>query len=682
MRRSSILLFSFLAFPFLVLANDRLAAEPTPPSTVVDEPYLVFVAEEAAHLRCGPSGEYYRTDPLRHGQELEVYVETGDGWMGVRPTEDSFCWVPADTVKLRNNRDADSRGVIKPRTNTISNQVIEAEVIENKTVAWIGTNLGRARRYRWQVQLGEGEVVTILGSSERDGPDGPQTWYRIVPPSGEFRWIHQDQVVTTAEELIASVKPNATDKTLQFLPDGPSVVAQPKQEPSAANAYKRQFAENELWKESRGVPRKTASRSQRDEDPTVNQIEANIEARQRNLAANPDATETLVQTPEDVVQTDGHDRHPRSFSERVTSGLSVLMRGRSSRTPELEPITESSRRVADLVPVGSGIVQNEVPPLPEADSRNTAEPTNPNSASPSVAQATTQSPQPVAASSQPGLFSNQSQIAFLSPPRMVTPASVPIADNAAPTGPSLSDSMAGLPPAPAALSNVSSPMFAPGRYLPPPKVRTIKNEQLELVRQSVASASAEALPMELSKLMARGASAPEIALVAEAATKFGIRELAVRARDYQSLARRRDGDTIVAPSKATSPNGGFIARVNMTASAPKQSTPTISGPTTDDSNIARTSFVPSGIQPVVTASPDNQTVQSGTLVEVYSADPSRPPYAITDPGGRTLAYVTPAPGVDVKVHLGSQVRLSGESGYLQGLETPHILATSAERMIR
>ncbi len=74
--------------------------------------------------------------------------------------------------------------------------------------------------------------------------------------------------------------------------------------------------------------------------------------------------------------------------------------------------------------------------------------------------------------------------------------------------------------------------------------------------------------------------------------------------------------------------------------------------------------------------------QTGVLVEVYSADPSRPPYAITDRGGRTLAYVTPAPGVEIRNHLGSEVRVRGETGYLQGLDTPHLLATQAERLLR
>ena len=162
--------------------------------------YTVFVAYEEAYTRCGPSSEYYRADPLRHGQQLEVYVETEDGWLGVRPPENSFCWVPASTVKADQTGEAGS-------------------ITEDRTVAWIGTHLGRAKRYRWQVQLAKGEPVTIIGRSEREGPDGPQLWYRIVPPSGEFRWVSREQIVRTTEELIATVKPNEPTKQVQYAED-------------------------------------------------------------------------------------------------------------------------------------------------------------------------------------------------------------------------------------------------------------------------------------------------------------------------------------------------------------------------------------------------------------------------------------------------------------------------------
>ena len=94
------------------------------------DPYSVFVAGQKAYARCGPASDYYRTDPLRQGQELEVYAQTDDGWLGIRPPEESFCWVPADTIEMADSEE-------------------DGTVVEDRTVAWIGTHLGRARTYRW-----------------------------------------------------------------------------------------------------------------------------------------------------------------------------------------------------------------------------------------------------------------------------------------------------------------------------------------------------------------------------------------------------------------------------------------------------------------------------------------------------------------------------------------------------
>ena len=51
------------------------------------EPYSIYVAVPKAYARCGPADDYYRTDPLRQGQELEVFAETDDGWLGIRPAQ-------------------------------------------------------------------------------------------------------------------------------------------------------------------------------------------------------------------------------------------------------------------------------------------------------------------------------------------------------------------------------------------------------------------------------------------------------------------------------------------------------------------------------------------------------------------------------------------------------------------
>ncbi len=636
-------------------------------NSTVSDPYLVFVADASAHLRCGPGGDYYRTDPLRHGQELEVYVEYADGWLGVRPTSDSFCWIPADAVSLIDTN--------KNKTSGQQADAIDAEVIEDKTKAWIGTNLGRARRSLWQVQLGEGETVTILGRSERDGPDGPQAWYRIVPPSGEFRWIHRDQVVTTAEELIAGLKPSSvevatSEESIEFLPAGPNSVA-------------GKTSETERLKEIASIRR-------------LEEIEKHIDERQRSRfdRVRQDESGSELVEAGNAPHGDPHNHHLRSFSQRVTDGLATLINGQSPGLSELEPLTgRSSRRSAELIPIENRVAALELGPpteAPIAASLETPPASSLASAAPAIGATPTQvaavgsglaSPgegnpvadaKTVAATAHPEFRSSESQVAIMSSPRLVAS----------------SETSAWAPPA-----------FA-GQNLQPAKLRTITSAQLEGVQQSVATSTPESLPMIMSSLMARGASAPEIRIVADAAQRFSMNELAQRARDYEALARRRDGDTLVATTTMSNPHAFAAAPTIPTPMTTPSPTFVADSSFVARANVAQISGGPSPIMPTShTGDPANSSPrvapsasmpnaappaaeQTGVLVEVYSADPSRPPYAITDRGGRTLAYVTPAPGVEIRNHLGSEVRVRGETGYLQGLDTPHLLATQAERLLR
>lgn len=140
------------------------------------EPYVAYVARPGEYTRCGPAESFYQADPLKPGEEVEVYVETKDGWLGIRPPESSFCWLQADHVRVEDDE-------------------ITGTIVDSNAVAWIGTHLGKARQYRWQVQLAVGEEVSIIGTARRQGAEGNEVWYRIVPPPGEFRWLHESQVV-------------------------------------------------------------------------------------------------------------------------------------------------------------------------------------------------------------------------------------------------------------------------------------------------------------------------------------------------------------------------------------------------------------------------------------------------------------------------------------------------------
>ncbi|MFK7737143.1 MAG: hypothetical protein AB8B50_14000 [Pirellulaceae bacterium] len=173
----------------LCLGSSSQAAEPDDSAATSSsgEPVTVFVASENTSLRSGPSLERYATRILAKGTQLEVYLRTADGWLGVRPPSGSFSWIQAKNAYLL------------PGGKVI-------EITEPDTVSWIGTRSKDVSNYGWQVRLERGEQLAVLGEATRKATADTKTlWYRIRPPSGEFRWIHEDQVATElTQELLAS----------------------------------------------------------------------------------------------------------------------------------------------------------------------------------------------------------------------------------------------------------------------------------------------------------------------------------------------------------------------------------------------------------------------------------------------------------------------------------------------
>lgn len=549
------------------------------------EPYPAFVIEKTGHARCGPSKDFYRTDPLRHGQEVEVYAETDDGWLGIRPPADSFSWIPADAIELE---DDDDSGV----------------VIEDRTVAWIGTQLGRARKYRWQVQLAKGELVTVLGENERQGADGPQLWYRIVPPSGEYRWVHRDQVVFSSEELVASIRGQRGGSSDDELPTG---------EPPIED-----------------------TRSMRAESRLA-------------VDVNNDASEELGPPPTPLPDTDDFDAVDNE--QPIGSGVADSTTDRKEK-----------RLVQATAPAGGSEFDNEGP---------AAEP----SAGKKLLGA----------------------LAFLGRPRLLE-------IGATPEGPSVDESpddgnwvtaagnaLANLtnpnpnPPQPMAIPitqfagsavNPPSSVVAVAAQQPMPAsatptgiqtrtVREVSTERIRQIEMETRGASSERLTLLLSRLMAARATASETQPVLVAARTLAstsrdaveagrARLLAERADQYIRIAYRRDGEVVLR----------------------SQNTPLIPG------GVAQASAAIQ--QPVPLQHPVEQAPavvsDTGYLVQVYSARSNSPPFALTDERGRTIAYVTPIPGVNLRPHLNARVTVSGNQGFVTGLNTPHILASQAVRL--
>ncbi len=128
-------------------------------------PYKASVVTDDVYVRSGPGQNYYPTDKLKRGQEVEVYRHDPGGWCAVRPVEGSFTWV--------------SGRFLKPTDNHL------AVITEENVSARVGSRFSDVRDVI-QVRLRKGEVVEIL---EAPRGAGPSAWFKIAPPSGEFRWV-------------------------------------------------------------------------------------------------------------------------------------------------------------------------------------------------------------------------------------------------------------------------------------------------------------------------------------------------------------------------------------------------------------------------------------------------------------------------------------------------------------
>lgn len=157
MRYSAILLIVVAGIPSAVVAG--------PPSF----PYTAYVNAESVYVRSGPGEDYYPTSKLAVGQPVEIYRHDPGGWCAIKPPEGSYTWV--------------SSRYLTPADGGL------ARITGSRVAARVGTAFNDTREVI-QVRLDEGEVVELLpGQPPLDGPGEKPAWYKIMPPSGEFRWV-------------------------------------------------------------------------------------------------------------------------------------------------------------------------------------------------------------------------------------------------------------------------------------------------------------------------------------------------------------------------------------------------------------------------------------------------------------------------------------------------------------
>jgi hypothetical protein len=144
---------------------------------------VAYVNTKVALVRSGAGYDHYPTDALLLGDAVQI-VERQDEWVGIRPPEESFCWVAATSLRLVNERDA--------------------TVIHDDVKAWLGSQVTEFAQHTFHIQMRRGERVQIAGQKEvTDASGKAATWVRVRPPVGEVRWLRAAELSDTPPTIPA-----------------------------------------------------------------------------------------------------------------------------------------------------------------------------------------------------------------------------------------------------------------------------------------------------------------------------------------------------------------------------------------------------------------------------------------------------------------------------------------------
>lgn len=277
-----------------------------------------FVHAPHATVHCGPSEEYYATGRLNRGAPVEVYIETADGWSGIRPPEGSHDWIPADAVYLLPG------GKV-------------AEVSVDRVPAWVGADTVKNEKLLYQTELIKTQTVSILGEAYRGNDADRKLWFRIAPPAGEFRWVRTEHLGTdpipkTPPPIASASKPSASK------PTGSGVKKAAYQPPAKANESSESGKERSA---SGDAPAIDGQLVWSDEAEQVAKVDREIEREQQSAMQGAKRRANGKTRPDTSPSRDTADE--KSTSKKPSSSpLSSLIR--FSSTPEETPVQPPVQR--------------------------------------------------------------------------------------------------------------------------------------------------------------------------------------------------------------------------------------------------------------------------------------------------------------------------------------------------
>ena len=238
-------------------------------------PYVAYTQSNPTAVRSGPGEAFYVTDELQAGQAVEVYRLKGD-WCAVRPPEGSFSYVAAEAVQP-------------------ARRASLLRVTVQDTATRVGTRLSNAHNVAY-VTLDEGEILQAVGPRITLGG---KSWYKIAPPSGEFRWMHRDDLKREKLELADKAAPRELELTADAQPL-PGPTSEPEETGSGVQPAAHAKTEIPLQKLGEQGSMETFPIPTEEEDEQVAQV----------AAEEPEETPTETETSSAWKAVDTSDQPP------------------------------------------------------------------------------------------------------------------------------------------------------------------------------------------------------------------------------------------------------------------------------------------------------------------------------------------------------------------------------------
>ncbi len=606
------------------------------------QPEAVYVAVEEARLYAGPSSDFYPTGDAQRGTVLEVYHRTDNGWLGVRPPQGSFSWVPA------------SQAYLLPGGRVI-------EITDANSVSWIGTELGSAKQYRWQVQLKVGEQLTLLGEAtiKSETDDREALWYKVSPPAGEFRWIEQAAVSKSAP----SVKPTAEPSE--------SMVMAKDVEPGSAKDQ---------------ATRKEASIV----EPKKNKVERGVvqsASFERPAGGGRDGDKELIKTTK--TNSGNSDRQNASWKHTPRNEwdgwYAFEMNEQGVRTPFLDKLSGRDRGQATKVPrrpVADPLMNDPFSlsmagepqkTLDERELQNQIQ-------SPSQNKAVTSELHSVAKRQREWRDPRSIRDARLGAPESELESLAARRDNNSPNSPGVllasSDNLQNV----ATGGGVNTAGYERNEMQPANTAQADPRSNVNWY--GLAEGSSGTLPTSASialNVVTSAADVGELQLalnnaVASSNGPWNLAPLAERARyfiEHGPTAIDR-GQARLLLDRIDAFQNVSVRTQQVTGAAPMQGVPAQSA----IFNAATQSLsLPNSPQ-----APAANYEATGWLVPVHAAGPDQPTHALTNDTGDVVAYVSPIAGLNLDRYRNQAVGINGLRGYLPQLQAAHIQAQRVSRI--